>query len=78
MVENNHSYGFIVTDQDNVSLFEFTLIVRRHYNVYFHIICGDIIYPPGINVIAILSISLQSKISLMYIIWNILAECTLF
>ena len=42
----------IVTDQDNVSLSEFTLIIRRYYNVYFHIICADLVYPPR-NVIPV-------------------------
>ena len=36
----------IVTDQDNVSPFEFTIIIRRYYNVYFHVICADVVYPP--------------------------------
>ena len=36
----------IVTDQDNVSVFEFALIVRRYYNVCFHTICADVVYPP--------------------------------
>ena len=36
----------IVMDQDIVSPFEFTLIVRRYYNVYFHVICADVVYPP--------------------------------
>ena len=30
----------IVTDQDNVSVFEFAFIVRRYYNVCFHTICA--------------------------------------
>ena len=42
MVEKNHSYGL-----RQVSLFEFTLIVRLYYNVYFHIIFTDVVYPPG-------------------------------
>ena len=36
----------IVTNQNNVSVFEFALIVRRYYNVCFHTICADVVYPP--------------------------------
>ena len=36
----------IVTDQDNVSLFEFTLIIGQYYSIYFHIICADVVYLP--------------------------------
>ena len=32
-------------DRGNVSLFEFTIIVRRYHNVYFYIICADVVYP---------------------------------
>ena len=57
----------IVTDQDNFSLSEFTLIIHRYYNVYFHIICADLVYHHK-KVIPIYSFFLQSKISLMYLI----------
>ena len=36
----------IVTNQNNVSVFEFALIVRLYYNVRFHTICTDVVYPP--------------------------------
>ena len=36
----------IVTNQNNVSVFEFALIVRRYYNVCFRTICADVVYPP--------------------------------
>ena len=36
----------IVTDQNNVSVFEFALTVRRYYNVCFQTICADVVYPP--------------------------------
>ena len=36
----------IVTNQNNVSVFEFALIVRRYNNVCFHTISADVVYPP--------------------------------
>ena len=56
MVENNHSYR-----SRQCFSFEFTLILRWYYNVYFHIICGDVVYPPRIKVIPIYSFFLQIK-----------------
>ena len=46
----------------------FDLSYRRYQNVYFDIICSDIVYP------LIYSFWLQSKIFLMYIMQNILAK----
>ena len=36
----------IVRDQENVILFEFGLIVPAVLNVYFDIICADVVNPP--------------------------------
>ena len=37
----------IVREQENAFLFEFGLIVPAVLNVYFDIICADVVYPPG-------------------------------
>ena len=36
----------IVTNQNNVFVFEFALIVWWYYNVCFHTICADVVYSP--------------------------------
>ena len=36
----------ILREQENVFLFEFGLIVPAVLNVYFDIICADVVYPP--------------------------------
>ena len=36
----------IVREQENVFLFEFGLVVPAVLNVYFDIICADVVHPP--------------------------------
>ena len=36
----------IVRDQENVFLLNLNLSYQRYENVYFDIICADVIYPP--------------------------------
>ena len=55
----------ILREKENVFLFEFGLIVPAVLNVYFGIICADVVDPPG-NIIPIYSFLLQAKIFLMY------------
>ena len=54
--------------------FNMDLSYRRYQNVYFDIICADVVYPIWRKVIPIFSFLLQSKIFLMYIMQNNLAK----
>ena len=56
----------ILREQENVFLLEFGLIVPA-VNVYFDIICADVVYPTGEKLSLFTHFLLQSKIFLMYI-----------